>query len=269
MNFRGGGAPANNVPERTSVLKFLHFYNFFTPNVSLYKNSNKRHKYFGFTMAEVLITLGILGVVVAMTMPGMIRHFHNVERSTALKKAYNILSQALLISQEEHGDPRGWERAPYHKDGMKEWSNEYIFKYIKQIASCEDSYEKKCPTTGSKICQSEDPSSCNSYGLRMNIYVLADGMNVYIYGGGNPVDGKTDFLHVMVDVNGISKPNQYGKDVFVFTISLNSDYAKISPWAEATNREKARNNCISASALCMGLVFWDNFEFKKDYPWHY
>ena len=57
-----------------------------------------------FTLAEVLITLGIIGVVAAMTLPSLINNTEKQERREALKKAYSVLQQALLMYQKDNGD---------------------------------------------------------------------------------------------------------------------------------------------------------------------
>ena len=49
-----------------------------------------------FTLAEVLITLGIIGIVAAMTLPGIINDTRYAEIQTSLKKNYSITQQALL-----------------------------------------------------------------------------------------------------------------------------------------------------------------------------
>ena len=49
----------------------------------------------GFTLAEVLITLGIIGVVVAMTIPALMTKYQHKVRETEFKKAYSALQQAL------------------------------------------------------------------------------------------------------------------------------------------------------------------------------
>ena len=62
----------------------------------------------GFTMAEVLITLGILGVVIAMTLPALISKYHNYIVETRMKKFYTIMNQAILLAKNKHGDFEGW-----------------------------------------------------------------------------------------------------------------------------------------------------------------
>ena len=52
----------------------------------------------GFTLAEVLITLGIIGVVAAMTMPTLINSTQGAQYKTAYKKALSVMSQAVVMN---------------------------------------------------------------------------------------------------------------------------------------------------------------------------
>ena len=61
-----------------------------------------------FTLAEVLITLGIIGVVAAMTMPTLIQKQQDVATVSRLEKAYSILSQAVISAQQEYGEIDFW-----------------------------------------------------------------------------------------------------------------------------------------------------------------
>ena len=68
-------------------------------------NKNKKSK--GFTLAEVLITLGIIGVVAAITMPTLINNYREKATVNKVKKFYSMMSQAYLLSvkDNEHADP--------------------------------------------------------------------------------------------------------------------------------------------------------------------
>ena len=59
-------------------------------------------KRFGFTLAEVLITLGIIGVVAAMTIPTLIQNTNSVKFATQFKKDISTLSQAALMAQAQY-----------------------------------------------------------------------------------------------------------------------------------------------------------------------
>lgn len=55
-------------------------------------------RHFGFTLAEVLITLGIIGVVAAMTMPTLINNTNGAQHKAAYKKALSVLNQAVTLN---------------------------------------------------------------------------------------------------------------------------------------------------------------------------
>ena len=63
----------------------------------MFKNTIKR-VHSGFTLAEVLITLGIIGVVAAMTMPTLMNATNGAQYKTAYKKALSVISQAVVLN---------------------------------------------------------------------------------------------------------------------------------------------------------------------------
>lgn len=58
---------------------------------------------FGFTLAEVLITLGIIGIVAALTIPGLITKCKEMQYRVTYKKVYSSLNQAMKYAQEDDG----------------------------------------------------------------------------------------------------------------------------------------------------------------------
>ena len=55
-----------------------------------------------------MITLGIIGVVAAMTMPALIQRQNEKATVVKLKKAYSVLENAYRLAKEENGDFSGW-----------------------------------------------------------------------------------------------------------------------------------------------------------------
>ena len=91
-NFGGGGI--FKLPSLKSCSIYKKYY-----------NSDIKHHYckrFAFTLAEVLITLGIIGVVAALTMPTLITKYQKKATAAKLKNAYSTLQNAVLMSSREH-----------------------------------------------------------------------------------------------------------------------------------------------------------------------
>lgn len=79
-----------------------------------------------FTLAEVLITLGIIGIVAAMTMPVLIANHRKTVIETRLKKFYSSINQAIALAENEFGDRNGW----IPTDTEDFWNN-YLAKHLK------------------------------------------------------------------------------------------------------------------------------------------
>lgn len=62
----------------------------------------------GFTLAETLITLGIIGVVAAMTLPTLIQQHNNKVVETRLMKFYSSINQAIKMAEVDYGDKKIW-----------------------------------------------------------------------------------------------------------------------------------------------------------------
>ena len=58
----------------------------------------------GFTLAEVLITLGIIGIVSAMTLPTVINNARDRQFKSMFKKQVSVISQAIQMGDAEDGD---------------------------------------------------------------------------------------------------------------------------------------------------------------------
>ena len=73
------------------------------------KVSTMSRGYTAFTLAEVLITLGIIGVVAALTIPTLVQNANERATVVAVKKVYSTLSQAYTLAVQENGPPNTWD----------------------------------------------------------------------------------------------------------------------------------------------------------------
>lgn len=79
----------------------------------------------GFTLAEVLITLGIIGVVAALTMPALIANSRKTEYSSRLKKFNSTMEQAIRMSELDNGQISDWVRSG---DSQQDEDGDYDFE---------------------------------------------------------------------------------------------------------------------------------------------
>lgn len=183
-----------------------------------------------FTLAEVLITLGIIGVVAAMTLPTVVNKYQDKVTVTKLKKVYNILSQSYLSAVAEYGKPSEWgiagRDASNTEDDVYLPSNALLlknrlFKNMNKIASCDDAKnknlcgfaEKYLYTTGVQDTYlTGNSAGAVAVGLidGSSIAIAANGSNA---SGENRGNGKLEktFAYIYVDVNNSNGPNVWGK----------------------------------------------------------
>lgn len=156
----------------------------------------KQSKKFAFTLAEVLITLGIIGVVAALTMPSLIAKHQKQVWATQLKKDVNFILNTLNgMKAENLVDSLRY--TPYIvEDNSNEWYTYYSFNSTE--------LEKRLKTINKvSIVHSDDTSREKEY------YALSDGSCVNFDGG------VYESLAYFIDVNCQKGPNKYGRDSFV------------------------------------------------------
>ena len=88
-----------------------------------------------FTLAEVLITLGIIGVVAAITIPSLVTNYQKHVVETKLAKFNSTMNQAMRLSMADNRDPDSWleRNHNYTYPETVEFMNTYFLPYMKYI----------------------------------------------------------------------------------------------------------------------------------------
>jgi len=178
----------------------------------------------GFTLAEVLITLGIIGVIAALTIPTLIANTQKTEYVTGLKKAYSVWSQALQKMADDDGTPGDLKPFFDATEGDTQTMGDKIVPFFSIAKNC-GTTKKGCwaDTISSKI-DGSNPASGKDYTGDYYRFITADGMGVSFYYPYKNCNSSFDLSTNIcmsafyVDVNGLKKPNTYGRDIFEFKI---------------------------------------------------
>ena len=222
-----------------------------------------------FTLAEVLVTLGIIGIVAAMTMPALITESREQEYISKLKKIYSILSQAYISIQNESGSADEWAVS---NDGAARADTRLrmFTPYMKVIKDC--GLKQGCTDPNKKYTYLDktDMGSENlaSKGDLARI-ILADGTLVIMHPHVSPdcsfKFGKNDLQNVCamiwVDVNGNKAPNQVGVDAFRFYIAKKG----IIPAGTPDDSDNLFEDTCNLNGQGDGCAAWVIFNGNMDY----
>lgn len=199
-----------------------------------------------FTLAEVLITLVIIGVVSAITVPTIIANSNQKENEARAKKVYSTLSNAMTMARAQ-GSDFDFAVADGSNQNMKNWYDEYL-KDVITMKTCYDKmgcwHEEDTKGLDGKNVYYNRPQ----VGVGANIItaVLNDGsfINIDAYGKasiynyfGTRIEA-TSGLVIFFDVNGMKKPNVLGKDIYVVVFSENGVFPA---WKDKSESERAKD----------------------------
>jgi len=176
-----------------------------------------------FTLAEVLITLVIIGIVAALTIPTAINKYKEEELKSQFKKAYSTLSQAVnkTFLNDFYGYADCYMGGSYN-DCKKFY--DAMAKNLNVSKICRgNALSKGCLPVFQKYTNEDgncDGWSENRINNHAHVYVLSDGTIIIPYWFSNAGGAMQSFL---VDINGQKAPNAYGKDLFGFSLLKNTD----------------------------------------------
>ncbi len=227
-----------------------------------------------FTLAEVLITLGIIGVVAAMTMPSLVQNYQKKALETGLKKSYSVLSQAVQRMIEEDGEIPSRASVASTNDNWMVFEKS-LSQHLKIVKYCSNSFNgmsDKCISGDSfgswfgSTYKSYNKKTLGTAGWWFDdgMYVLADGSFLFL-----DVSVSNDVL-LNIDINGSKAPNALGHDVFLFAID--HETGKLRPYGGETKDDTTQKLCDKISndgnngLGCTAKAFENMDEYFKNLP---
>lgn len=220
----------------------------------------------GFTLSEVLITIGVIGVVSALTLPTLIQNYQKQATVSKLKKFYTNMNQVLMHAKADNGDFSTWEykSSKNEAENSEKFYTDYIKPYIKNVDSVQTNVFMQNDILG---------------GIR---FVFADGTQAILSANysnltrndiDNPEKPTIIFYtraqkHIDKDSNYVKHPT---RERFYFKINNNGI---LVPPRLSKTRESNINDCKSLSGqtnngnvTCSTLIYKDGWKISDDYPW--
>ena len=219
-----------------------------------------------FTLAEVLITLGIIGVVAAMTIPNLISSYQKKATVTKLQKAISILNQAYRLSYDENGDISAKDVLA---SGMtnEEYFNTYWAPYIKKAHLCKTYSE--CGYKTSNPWKYAKGTSCGTHvvstRVRTTFYTPDGFLYLILIASVNDPEVREN-NNIYLDLNGGAGPNVFGKDVFILTRVVEGG---VRPYCYQKTDVQIDQNCSknTEGLCCAEKIKRAGWQISKDYPW--
>jgi len=223
-----------------------------------------------FTLAEVLITLGIIGVVAALTMPSLITKYQEKATAAKLKKVYSVLSNAYMSAINENGEIADWgfiaggttaQNSPIFYNNLK--------PYLKIQKDC--GIQPGCLKPGNM--STLDGRSYNAYDSNTNEpkIALADGTVVWFYLSTPACVDDNNCGNIKVDIDGKKGPYTWGKDVFVFNITPKRLYPSGNDETSFQASCKRPSTAASNGSSCTAWVIYnENMDYLHcdDLSWN-
>lgn len=222
-----------------------------------------------FTLAEVLITLGIIGIVAALTLPTIVQKQNKKSLEVAFKKAYANFYNAY--NKARINEPPLWDETNDINPEPELAKAIYAeYKHIKKINKKDN--EKYINHLKTYTLKKGEFPECNQIFRNEGSVITPDGSAV-------SVSQNCGTNWVVIDTNGLYKgPNAYGHDLFIFTISqqgifLPAERESEGAYDEEGNRlpgyndtEETRNKCSKNSVSRVNGVTCTKFALSDTCP---
>ena len=219
-----------------------------------------------FTLAAVLITLTIIGVIAAITIPNLMQSWRKHERITQIRTAYSIIQNATRMAIAENGNPDGWDF-----NTSASYASRYFIPYVKTQKLCGTNTYSPALAKGcfnglgnggwTRYDGTVENPSGGGYGSNYYYnFILSNNMHVGIWTN----HSLTQHVTFVVDVNGNQKPNILGNDIHSFSFNSNSGKMDNTRWLTSGLQTYKNKNW---NGYCAPYYIQHNgWKFPDDYP---
>lgn len=226
----------------------------------------------GFTLAEVLITLGIIGIVAAMTIPSLMTAHNKHVIETRLFKLHSTILQGIRMAQansDGNFNLNNFEQDSVDVNGFSWEKSKAVFEeYFAPVFKVSHTYPKN---TRFWVYSADGSRQVGSIDGNSFVFSLTDGTIIGFVKAGN-----NEVFYIDVILNPNKKHPRSGKDTFFMKYASdgygNFAYQPIGTYDKEKFKEYCASNqarpayAIYPSAFCTALIFKNNFKIPSDYP---
>ncbi len=228
-----------------------------------------------YSLAELLLITGIIGVIASLTIPQLISHYHKKITTICLKAQYTKLLQVLKYAEEDYGEVTTWNlnglaptTVPYDTV-ISDFVHKYISPYYKILNDCGTNCEQRRKVLVCNLNKTNCNNNRNYNRFRYTLY-LNDGSCLEFM-----LDNNRHYwlnLKIFIDINGDSAPNIVGKDIFVFQAGQSTKKLYGADYTDDVILNNRRAGCSLNAAdyagdMCGGLIQKHNWTIPDNYPW--
>lgn len=226
----------------------------------------------GFTLMEVLVTLGIIGIVSALTVPVLVQNWQKKTYVTQLHKVYNVFSQSFEKAMAEKRAMSLYEAdiVPSFRgadSGNQNGIKNFLHEHFKVVKDCGNNYSQCFAPSYKSLEGGTRNTTIGGYCIS-----IADGTSVCMQMDDEP-NGNETVGSIIVDTNGSKGPNIAGRDFFrmyIYGDGIIDDYdidptcRKNTDCARQRRQDNFESYCMNPNDTdgCFGRILNDDWEMK-------
>ena len=251
-------------------------------------------KKLGFTLAEVLITLGIIGVVAALTAPALVQNAGSAQIGPKLAKAVSTLelanqnmltensasSMASFIDTLDSGENANSISRSLHymQDELPKYMKITFYAGSKRATYQQEIMDYHGEKTLKDMRNGIITGGTNFYNAFGRMGISKDGIlyGVLVNNTSTPAEKPSHMRrvgYVVIDINGFSEPNRMGRDVFAFIMLNDGSLKPVGGYAwdptdtdndnvywEDGDKDVCNEEEVTSGWACAGSIFDNNFK---------
>ena len=219
-------------------------------------------KRLAFTLAEVLITLGIVGVIAAISIPMLITATQKRTTETKIKRFYSEINNAMRLSAQENGvDMEGWvvKNKNYNKAEMTNFINTYIRPYMNIMSVKSVEKNPKCPNSERMLIVLKN-------GTAFSILIDTNGLDIFFHPDPNKnyfADPRYSFAFQMTKKK-LDGSTEYNGEGFIDVYTYNWRGTREQLFNDPI---RGCNKNAQSMQYCTKIIEMNNWKIPGDYPW--